>query len=147
MKINIPAKRFGHKVFYGRLVPWLKIWMWGGDGNGTGEFSFPNDAIIKQCTKYVPKKPVTLFRSHDNSVPDTVLQSWTHYKWLAEDLAGDDPKRAVISKTFNPDRVLIDVSLIDKTVQEQTLEHTWAEVIILNGEAVTYVAAIRNGKN
>ena len=136
--------RFGHKVYEGKLVPWLKIWLWGGDGNKAGEFSFPSDTIIKAASKYRPKKPITLYRAHDPNLPDTALQSWTKDKDIASDMA-DDSDRQLIEKQFDPDQILIDLSMLDKSVQEHTLEHNWDEVIVANGDAIKYVNDVRNG--
>jgi len=134
--------RFGSKVFNGKLIPWVKTWMWGGDGNAAGHFSFPSDALIRQSSKYVPKKTVTLYRAHDKNIKDSALQSWTHDKDIAQQMA-EDSGRELISREFAPEQILIDLSLFDKSVQQHILEHNWDEVIVATGDAAAYIQGVR----
>lgn len=140
MKIKIVETKFGHPVYYGRQMLWLKGWLWG--TNLTSSFYFPSDTIIKQLAKYVPKKPITLFRAHDNATQNTVLQSWTHDYDIAKEMAYDSD-RIVKESTFAPNRILVDVTKIDYTIQKHLLEHMWDEVIVINGSAIKYIQKIR----
>lgn len=97
-------------TFSDRTTAWLGGWLSGGE-----EITSITSEIIQELTPYHPTKTVILFRGtqkgdqiKNNQITFDFYSSWTYDPSIAQQF-GDQ----VIYAHFNPDDILVDITLLD----------------------------------